>query len=150
MLAALNGAGAIWFPLGAGGVAMIDPDTNEMTVIPVDDLGHEARIAVDGDVVYVAPGSGYRVPSIVDGEARTTVDTGTISYLGSIDGVFSVLDVAGQFRVLGANDPMVLEFRDVSTEGLGWPVREIDGEAWQGTGRPNHDLRRVAFLPASG
>lgn len=149
--APVAGAGALWVPLGDGGVAMIDPDTNEATVIGVDDIGHEVhRVAVDGDVVYVA--SGYQVTSIVDGEVRATVDTGAISYLGPIAGVFGVLDMAGQFRVLGANDPMVLEFRDVSTEGLARLIGEIDGEAWTG-GSPGQnldlDLRRLEFLPAS-
>jgi hypothetical protein len=144
------GAGAIWFPLGARGVAMIDPDTNEVTVIPVDDLGSEARIAVDGDVVYVAPGSGYQVTSIVDGEVHATVPTGEVTYLGPIEGVFGVLDRAGQFRVLGADDPMVLEFRDVSTEGQRGPASEIDGEAWAATGDDDNfhgNLHRLELLP---
>jgi len=48
------GAGAIWVPMRAGGVAVIDPDTLEFTVMPVDDIGHEVQqVAVDGDVAGV-------------------------------------------------------------------------------------------------
>jgi hypothetical protein len=142
----IAGAGAIWFPLGDRGVAKIDSDTNQVTVIPVDDIGHEAlRVAVDGDVAYVA--SENQVTSIVDGEVRATVAPGEIWYLGPIDGVFGVMDPAGQVRILRSADPMVMGIRDVSTAEQTGPVGEIDGEAWIETGR-NYDLRRLELLPA--
>src|SRR4051794_10213789 len=36
----VGGGGAIWVPLADDGVAMIDPDTNQVTVIPVDVISH--------------------------------------------------------------------------------------------------------------
>jgi len=139
------GAGAIWVPLGEGGVAMIDPDTLEVTVIPVDDIGHEVlSVAFDGDVAYVA--TRYQVTSIVDGEVLDTVSPGEIWYLGPMDGAFGVLLEAGRFEVLRANDPMVVEHRQISLDGQTGPVAEIDGEAWMEIGR-NYDLRRVESTP---
>ena len=141
------GAGAMWLPLGPGGVAMIDPDTNDVTVIPVDDIGHEVlQVAVNGDVAYVA--SINRVTSIVDGEVVATVNPGQVGYLGPVDEVFGVLIWPGEFRVLGANDPMVVETRQISVEEHTGGVFEADGEAWVETGR-NYNLLRVKFLPDS-
>ena len=46
-----GGAGAIWVPMGDGGVAVIDPDTLAVAVIPVDAIGHRVEgVAFDGDV----------------------------------------------------------------------------------------------------
>lgn len=136
------GPDAVWVPLRNRGVAAIDPDTNQVTVIPVDVLGHEVvSVAVDGDVVYVS--SVNQVTSIVDGEVRATVSTGRIRYLGLVEGVFGALETTGRFDVLRATDPMVIEVRETSGLGLSG-VTEIDGEAWAVTG-PN-TLRRVEFL----
>lgn len=115
-----------------------------MTVIPVDDIGHEVReVVVDDDVAYLA--SSIRVTSIVDGDVVATVSTGVIRYLGRVEGVVGALLSTGQFQVLEANDPMVVDVRRVAEIG---GATEIDGEAWVETGR-NHDLRRVEFLPVS-
>jgi PQQ-like domain len=138
------GSGAIWVPRGDLGVAVIDADTNQVTVIPRDDIGHEVlSVAFDGDVAYVASRS--QVTSIVDGEVVASVSPGGISYLGPLDGAFGVQLSNGIFQVLRADDPMVVRDRQSSTEGQSGPVSEIDGEAWMETGR-NYDLRRVEFL----
>ncbi|MDP9145503.1 MAG: PQQ-like beta-propeller repeat protein [Actinomycetota bacterium] len=140
-----EGAGAIWVPLKNRGVAAIDPDTNQVTVIPVDVIGHEVvSVAVDGDVVYVS--SVDQVTSIVDGEVRATVSTGRIRYLGRVEGVFGALETTGRFDVLRATDPMVVEVRETSGLGLSG-MAEIDGEAWAATGP--YTSRRVEFLPVS-
>ena len=142
------GPDAMWLPLGQGGVAMIDPDTNQATVIPVDDIGHEVlQVAVDGDVAYVA--SLNRVTSIVDGKFVATLNPGEIWYLGPVDGAFGVLNSAGWFRVLGANDPMVVELGRSPSKDRRGRCPNIDGEAWIETGR-NYNLRRVEFLPVAG
>lgn len=139
------GAGAVWIPLRNRGVAAIDPDTNQVTVFPVDVIGHEVvSVAVDGDVVYVS--SVDQVTSIVDGEVRATVSTGRIRYLGRVEGVFGALETTGRFDVLRATDPMVVEVRETSGLGLSG-VTEIDGDAWAATGPHTH--RRVEFLPVS-
>jgi hypothetical protein len=125
------GAGAMWLPLGPGGVAMIDPVTLAVTVIPVDDIGHEVlQVAVDDDVAYVA--SHNQVTSIVDGEVVATVNPGEIHYIGPIDGAFGVLLWPGTFQVLRADHPMVVETRQISLEGETGGVDEVDGEAWVG------------------
>jgi hypothetical protein len=149
------GAGAVWFPLQGRGVAMIDPATNRVTLIPADVIGHAAMfVAFDGDVVYVTDGS--RVTSIVDGEVLATVAPGPISYLGPIDGVFGVqLDVdfqaSPEFVVLRANDPMVVATRQIAPipEQAGAGLTELDGDAWLSTGR-NGSLRRAELLPLAG
>ena len=131
-------------------MAVIDPDTLEMTVTSVDAIGHDAhRVAVAGDVVYVA--SSNEVTSIVDGDVRATVSPGETQYLGPMDGVFGVQLPNRQFTVLRANDPMVADHRQISIDpsspapsGVGI-ASEIDGEAWAETGR-NYDLRRVELL----
>ena len=136
------GVGAIWVPMGDGGVAIIDPDTLEVTVIPVDAIGHRVEgVAFDGDVAYVA--SRNQVTSIVDGEVRATTSTGEIRYLGHVDGVFGVEQPGERFTVLRAADPMVVDVRQISETGA---YREIDGEAWAETGR-NYNLRRAELLP---
>ena len=141
------GADAMWLPLGPGGVARIDPDTNQATVIPVDDIGHEVLwAAADGDVAYVAYLN--QVTSIVDGEVVATVNPGQVSYLGPMDGAFGVLNKAGSFRVLEANDPMVVTTRQISTDGHTSGVFELNGEAWVETGK-NYNPLRIEFLPAS-
>ena len=137
------GAGAVWVPLGDNGVAVIDPDTNEVTVIPGDDIGHEVtHIAVDGEVAYVA--SRHRVASIVDGDVRAGVSPGEIWYLGPMDGAFGVLGPQERFQVLRADNPMVVDVRKISRGGQSGPVAEVDGEAWMEIGQ-NFDLRRVEF-----
>jgi hypothetical protein len=139
------GAGAVWLPLKDGGVAMIDHDTNEVRVIPVDEIGHEVlTVAVDDDVAYVA--SRNRVTSIVDGEVRATISSGPIRYLGRMDGVFGLQVEPGQFAVLRADDPMVTGYRQFP-EGV-WGAKDIDGQAWIETGR-NYSLRRVELTPTS-
>ena len=94
-------------------------------------------------MAYVA--SSYRVTSIVDGDVVATVSAGVIRYLGRVEGVVGALLSTGQFQVLGANDPMVVDVRQIAEMG---GTTEIDGEAWVESG-PNYDLRRVEFLPAS-
>jgi hypothetical protein len=146
-LNAAAGAGGIWVALGGAGVAVVDVESGLVTVIPADDIGHEVReVAVDADVAYVA--SGIRVTSIVDGNVVATASPGRIEYLGRMDGVFGVQlgPEIRQFAVLRANDPMVVEHRQIST-GFGI-ASEIDGEAWTETGR-NHNLRRIQLLPVS-
>jgi hypothetical protein len=139
------GPDAVWVPLKNRGVAAIDPETNQVTVMPVDVIGHEVvSVAVDGDVVYVS--SVDQVTSIVDGEVRATVSTGRIRYLGRVEGVFGALETTGRFDVLRANDPMVIEVRDTSGLGLSG-VTEIDGEAWAATGP--YTSRQVEFLAVS-
>lgn len=138
------GAGALWVPMWADGVAMIDPDTLSVTMIPADEIGFSANlfVAVDGDVVYVAEGP--RVTSIVDGRAQTTTNTfASVRYLGPIDGVFGAQLRGGQVDVLQPQDPMVVERRRASDDEI---VGEIDGEAWAETGG-NGSLRRVELLP---
>jgi hypothetical protein len=149
------GAGGIWVPLRAGGVAVIDPDTLELTVIPVDDIGHEVRqVAVDGDAAFVASAS--QATSIVDGHVLATVSHlgGEIGYLGPMDGAFGVQLDNRQFLVLRANDPMFVEQRQIAIDptspassGVGIAT-EIGGEAWGETGR-NYNLRRFELLPAA-
>ena len=148
------GAGAIWVPMRAGGVAMIDRDSLELTVVPVDDIGHEVQyVAVDGDAAYVASLS--QVTSIVDRQVLATVSHlgGEIRYLGPMDGAFGVQLDDQRFLVLRANDPMFVEHRQIATDptspapsGVGI-ASEIGGEAWGETGR-NYNLRRFEFLPA--
>lgn len=134
--------GAVWLPLGSRGVAAIDSDTNQVTVIPVDGIGHSVeRVAVDDDVVFVA--SVDQVTSIVDGEVVATASTGRIRYLGRVEGVFGVLETTGRFDVLGVNDPMVVEVRETTSLGFSG-VAEVDGEAWAATGP--YTSRRVQFL----
>ena len=142
--AAAVGPDAIWVPLGEAGVAVIDADTVEVTVIPADEIGHDVqKVGFDGDVVYVA--SLNQVTSIVDGQVRATVSPGQIQYLGPMDAVFGVQLPNRRFEVLRANDPMVVEHRQISTDAI---ASEIDGEAWVETGR-NYNLRRVELLHAS-
>jgi hypothetical protein len=142
---AVVGPDALWIPLKDRGVAAIDPETNQVTVISADVIGHEVvSVAVDGDVIYVA--SADQVTSIVDGEVRATVSTGRIRYLGRVEGVFGALETTGRFDVLSANDPMVIEVRETSSLGLSG-VSEVDGEAWAATGP--YTSRRVEFLPVS-
>ena len=138
------GAGGIWVPLGAAGVAMVAADTGQVTVISDGDIGHEAfKVAVDGDVVYVA--SRNRVSSIVDGDVVATVDLGEIRYLGRVDGVFGANSPQG-FVTLRPVDPMEIEVRQVTAPG--YLADEIDGNLWTEEGW-NYDLRRVEFLPDS-
>jgi hypothetical protein len=149
------GAGAVWVPMRAGGVAMIDPDTLELTVIQVEAFGHEVQhVAVDGDAAFVASLS--QVTSIVDGHVLATASHlgGEIGYLGPMDGAFGVQLDNRQFLVLRANDPMFVEQRQIAIDptspaasGVGI-ASEIGGEAWGETGR-NYNLRRFEFLPAS-
>jgi hypothetical protein len=136
------GADAIWVPLKSHGVARIDPDTNQVTVIPVDAIGHEVvSVAVDGDVVFVA--SVDQVTAIVDGAVGATVSTGKIRYMGRVEGVFGVLETTGRFNVLKANDPMVVEVRETSSLGFSG-VAEIAGEAWAATGPyTSHQIRFI-------
>lgn len=141
------GAGRIWVPLGGAGVAVVDVESGQVTVISVDDIGHEVReVAVDGDVAYMA--SSIRVTSIVDGDVVATASPGRIQYLGPMDGVFGVQlgPETRQFAVLRANDPMVVEHRQISTDFAN--ASEIDGEAWTEMGR-NYNLRRIQLLPVS-
>ncbi len=134
------GAGAIWVPMGDGGVAVIDPDTLAVTVIPVDAIGHRVEgVAFDGDVVYVA--SRNQVTSIVDGEVRATTSTGEIRYLGHVDGVFGVEHRGAVHRPQGDRSDGGRD-RQISATGAN---REIDGEAWAETGR-NYNLRRAELL----
>jgi len=141
------GNGGIWIPRGDLGVAVINSDTNQLTIIPRDVIGHAVlQVAVDGDVAYVA--SGNQVTSIVDGEIVATHTPGDIWYLGPLDGEFGVLLFEGRFQVLQANDPMVVADRQISIEGQSGPVKEIAGEAWMEVDR-NYDLRRVELLPIS-
>ena len=140
------GAGAVWLPLGHGGVAVIDPVALGVTVIPVDDIGHEVlQVAFDGDVAFVASNS--QVTSIVDGEVVATFSPGQIHYLGPIEGAFGVLLWPGTFQVLRADDPMLVETRQVSLAGETGGVDEIDGDGWLVAGR-NYNRRRVEFLPS--
>jgi hypothetical protein len=134
------GAGAMWVPLKQGGVAVIDADTLEMTVIGRDTIGHDVtRVAFDGDVAYLA--SDDEVSSVIEGAVRATTALGGISYLGKIDGVFGALLRDGtRFEVLRANDPIVVEHRQLAETMLG--VDQIDGEAWTGTG-DDRGLRRA-------
>jgi hypothetical protein len=140
------GADAIWMPLKDRGVARIDPDTNEVTVIGVDEIGHEVlQVAVDGGVVYVA--SFDQVSSIVDGKVVATVSTGPIGYLGPVDGAFGMVDPATRrLQVLRANDPMVVESRQISVAGHPGGTFEMDGEAWEFFGE-NYSARRIKLLP---
>jgi hypothetical protein len=141
------GAGAMWVPLGAGGVARIDPETMGMAVITADEIGHDViSLAFDEDVAYVASSS--QVTSIVDGEVRATASTGEVWYLGSVGDTFGVLGPDGRFVALTADDPMLGEVRQVSTAGQSGSVGEIDGEAWVETGE-NYDLRRVGLVSSS-
>jgi hypothetical protein len=137
------GAGAIWVPMRGSGVAMIDPGTLDLTMIPAS-IGHEPnRVAIDGDVAYAA--SRYQVTSIVDGRAHATVALapGDIQYMGRVDGVFGVQLPGGRFRVLQADDPMVVEDRQLSPDAI---AGEIAGDAWVESGG-KHSLRRVEFVP---
>jgi len=145
---ATAGPDAIWVRLGGGGVAVIDPITLEVTMIPVDEIGHEVLgVASDGDAAYVTDGN--RVTSIVNGKPLASVSPGPISYLGPIDGVFGMLLPEGRFEALKANDPMVVEHRQISTKHDG-DAHEIDGEAWIWEGDrfvgERHDLRRLHLL----
>jgi hypothetical protein len=167
-----SGAGAVWVPLADAGVAMVDPDTNEVTVISGDAIGHGVGdVAVDGDVVYVA--SDTQVTSIVDRRVVATVSFPSIVYLGPLDGAFGVLVATapestsrslledGPFQTLGPNDPMVIERGELSAgrrggdciEPLcsgtyGWD--ELDGEAWiESLAGPHWALERLRLLPAS-
>lgn len=152
------GAGAVWVPLKQGGVAVIDPGTTKVTVLSVDDIGHEViDVAFDGDVAYVT--SGDRVSSVVDGAVVATVSTGAVRYLGPISGAFGVLlddgladalekgaGGTGQFLVLRPSDPMASTPMQVSIpEGARGGVFEIDGEAWWEIGR-NYSLRRIELI----
>lgn len=67
-------------------------------------------------------------------------------YLGRVDGVLGAQVGKWQFQVLRANDPMVVEYRQVSNDGQRPAGAEIDGEAWAETGR-NYHLRRVELTP---
>lgn len=145
--APVAGAGGIWVPLQDAGVAVVDPDTNQVTLIPVDDIGHEVQqVAVDGEVAYVA--SGNRVTSIVDGRPRATISPEELWYLGPMDGCFGLLGPSGRFQVLRGDGPMVVEDRQISADRLTGPVFEVDGEVWMETGR-SHSLRRVGLLGVS-
>jgi len=145
--APVAGAGLIWVPLQDDGLAMIDPRTSGVTIIPVDDIGHEVQqVAVHDEVAYAA--SGYRVTSIVDGRPRATIAPGEIWYLGPMSGVFGLLVPSGRFQVLGADDPMVIEDRRISLNRLTGPVFESDGEVWMQTGRTS-DLRRIELMGVS-
>lgn len=152
------GGGDMWVPLGEDGVAMFDPDTNQVTVIAGDVIGHwVSDVAVDGDVIYVS--SRDRVTSIVDGQVVATVSPRTIEYLGRVDGVFGVLLEDASFEILRADEPMVVERRRTDIDGFASPVADIDGEAWIEpyyftAGDPQnptktYDLRRIRLLPTS-
>jgi hypothetical protein len=160
---ATAGPDAIWVPLAAGGVAVVNPATLAVTVIPVVDIGHEVtRVGFDGDAAYVA--NDHRVTSIVDGRVVATVSPGGVRYLGHVDGAFGVLlpdglegkiglgktGGVGQVTILRANDPMAVEQRQVAVpvQARGGIV-ERDGETWWEVGR-NYSQRRVHLLPASG
>ena len=81
-------------------MAVIDAVTNQVTIIPRDEIGHDVlRVAVDGEVAYVA--SRNQVTSIVDGQLSATVPVGEIMYLGPIDGVIGA-QLAGR-AVRGAH-----------------------------------------------
>ena len=152
------GAGAIWVPLKTNGVAMIDPDTNDVTVIGADEIGHEVlEVAFDDDVAYVS--SFDRVTSIVDGEVVATTSPGEIAnsaerstsmggrYLGPVDGAFGIVHPATRrLHVLRANEPMVAESRRLSLEGHPGGIFEVDGDAWESFGR-NQSFRRISILP---
>lgn len=138
------GAGALWVPMWADGLAMIDPDTLSVTMIPADEIGFfvNQHVAVDGDVVYVA--GGPRVNSIVGGRAQITTNTfASVRYLGPIDGVFGAQLRGGQLDVLQPHDPRVVERRQTSSDEI---AGEIDGDAWAETDG-NGSLRRVELLP---
>lgn len=145
------GTDAMWIPLGDEGVGRIDPVTNEFTVISQEEIGHDVlTVAADGDVTYVA--SAGRVTSIVDGRVVATASVGRILYLGPVEGIVGAQLADGRFAVLGPDDPMVVEHRQLSTDG---PEREvgigsaIDGEAWTEAGR-NYHLRRIELGPVAG
>ncbi len=140
--AAVAGVEAIWVPRGGGGVAVVDPVSLAVTVLPRDAIGHDVlRVAFDGDVAFVASRSS--VTSLVAGTKRATVTLDELGYLGRVEGVFGALTEAG-FVVLGPDEPMQLDVRQVTAEGI-WAPREVEGEAWMETGR-NYDLRRVQFI----
>ncbi|HUC33720.1 MAG TPA: hypothetical protein VMS14_09970, partial [Ilumatobacteraceae bacterium] len=126
----VGGAGALWVPLGNDGVAMVDPDTNQVTVIPRDTIGHPVYdVSVDGDVVYAA--SFGRVTSLVDRHVVATAVTGPISYLGPVGGTVGVLLEDGQFLTLRANDPMGVALFQLSTNGqYTYGLAASDGETW--------------------
>jgi hypothetical protein len=162
-----DGADAVWVPLRGDGVAMVELDSNKVTLISADAIGHEVRdVAVHGDVAYVA--SHNQVTSIVDRQVVATVSFPSTSdapwavlYLGPLDGAFGVLLADGQFETLQPNDPMVVEHRELSASGqdvrcieplcdhtYGWD--EIDGEVWiESLESTNWALIRLQLLPAS-
>lgn len=136
-------AGAVWVPLGGSGVAAIDPETDEVTIIPAREIGHEVlAVGVDGDTVFVA--SDYRVTSLVALQVVATAPTGRILALGRVEGEFGLLEANGRFQSLGADHPVVFEARPTTGP---WPdsVTEIDGELWTSDGL--YTIRRVEFDP---
>lgn len=140
-----EGAGAVWVPLAAGGLARIDPETMETTVISAEELGHEAlHLAFDGPVAYVASSS--QVTSIVDGKVRATASVAEISFIGRIDDSFGVLGPNGRFVVLVGDDPMMGEERQVSTGAPSGPLGDINGEPWF-TRYEDNDLQRLQLTP---
>ena len=137
------GAGAVCVPLKDRGVAMIDPETNLVTVIPAEDIGHEVlQVAVDGDTAYVA--SRDQVTSVVDGEIRATATIGPFAGFGDVDGVFGAHLGYGRFLVLGPGNRLVAEERQIVPADV--IPKAINGESWVETGR-NYSLRRVELLP---
>ncbi len=141
------GTDAMWIPLEDLGVGRIDAATIEFTVISGEDIGHDVlTVAVDGEVTYVASAS--QVTSIVDGRVVATASVGRILYLGRVEGIVGAHLPDGQFAVLGPDDPMVVERRQLSVDGPASEIgigTEIDGEAWTETGR-NYHLRRIQLV----
>ncbi len=145
------GSDAMWVPLEDLGVGRIDPVTNELAVISREDIGHDVlMVAVDGEVAYVASDS--QASSIVDERVVANSSVGRILYLGRVEGIVGAQLPDGQFAVLRPDAPMVVEHRQLATDGPESEVgigTEIDGEAWTETGR-NYHLRRIELEPVAG
>jgi hypothetical protein len=132
-------------------VAVVDGTTLAATVIPADDIGHDVlQIAFADATAYVA--NDFRISSIVDGDVvATTISSGDDAYalvLGSIDGFFGFgeLRSGALFRVLRANDPMVVDKRQVPIDDEYGTGTSIDGELWMWTDK-DRNLRPLHLLP---
>ena len=71
-----------------------------------------------------------RVSSLADRQALASVSRGEIRDLGWVDGAFGVLLSTRRFHVFWANDPMVVEYRHISTDDRPARVAEIGREVW--------------------